>query len=742
MFKSMKVAHKLPALVAGMAISASVIVGIIGYVIASAALEKEASSKLEAVLESQIKSLSYYLKSIQVDIEIMSANDEVIHGLDAFAQGWDELEGNPEAVLHKLYIEDNPNPTGKKEELDDAKDGSNYSAAHKHYHPWFRTLLRKRGYYDIFLVDMKGRLVYTVFKEEDYATNLLTGKWKDSGLGKVVKAVMDDFKPGKIVFDDFAPYAPSHGAPASFIATPIIDDQGNKKGVLVYQMPIDQINAVMRTEAGMGETGESYIVGKDLLMRSDSRFSKESTILKTKVDTVTVGKAIQGKTGVEITPDYRGVPVVSAYGPLDFNGVRWAVMAEKDEAEALKAISSMSQYMVLASLLYAVAASIIGFFAVRGMVRGISRSSEVLQQAAAGDLNVRVMNIKRRDEIGALQRATNRLLDRTEAFTREAGAALKYAARGDYFRIILPEGMVGSFARRAEIVNEGLQAMDQQTKEFRDNAVSMGETIKGVVETVSSTAVQLEASSRSMNDVANSTSDQSSKVANAAQGTAQNVQSVAAATEEFTASIAEVAQQVNRSADLGKTAVDRAKGANETITVLSDAADRIGEVVNLINDIAEQTNLLALNATIEAARAGEAGKGFAVVASEVKNLANQTARATEEIVDQIKAMQNATGAAVNAINEVGQTIDEIEESSSAIAGAVEEQQAVVTEISASVQEGVRGVNTVAETIQQVSEGANSTSSAVEQITAAAADLQKRSVGLNHDLDAFLKAVIK
>ena len=163
----------------------------------------------------------------------------------------------------------------------------------------------------MFLVDLSGNVVYSVFKELDFATNLNKGEWKDSDLGNVFRKTKTAAKDS-VAFFDFKPYAPSANAPASFIATPIVGAAGKNIGSLVFQMPVDRINTIMQVAAGMGKSGETYIVGKDFLMRSNSRFSKEPTILKTKVDTATVKKALANKSGIEVTPDYRGIPVFSA----------------------------------------------------------------------------------------------------------------------------------------------------------------------------------------------------------------------------------------------------------------------------------------------------------------------------------------------------------------------------------------------------------------------------------------------
>ena len=204
--------------------------------------------------------------------------------------------------------------------------------------------------------------------------------------------------------------------------------------------------------------------------------------------------------------------------------------------------------------------------------------------------------------------------------------------------------------------------------------VRFGEGVREIVSSVSGAATEMEASAQSVAATAEETSQQSSNIAAAAEQTAMNVQSVASATEELTASVDEVGRQIKQSADIAKAAVEQAQKTNEQVEGLSNAANKIGEVVSLINDIASQTNLLALNATIEAARAGEAGKGFAVVATEVKSLADQTAKATDEIGEQIGEIQTATNSAVSAIKEITGTIGEINDISASAAVAIEQQE--------------------------------------------------------------------
>jgi methyl-accepting chemotaxis protein len=300
--------------------------------------------------------------------------------------------------------------------------------------------------------------------------------------------------------------------------------------------------------------------------------------------------------------------------------------------------------------------------------------------------------------------------------------------------------MVGDFGTYSNTVNKGLKAMESKTATFRTGANQMGQRIMEVVHTVSAASTQLEASATSLSAVAGETDRQSTRVATAARNTSQSITSVAAATEEFSHSIAKVANQVAHATEVAGAAVTSAGHAERTITTLAEASARIGEVVDLINNIASQTNLLALNATIEAARAGDAGKGFAVVANEVKTLASQTARATHEIVDQIDGMRSATTKAVAAIQGIAATIREISAASQSIHDAIGEQRSAVGKMFENVHQTVDGVCVVTEGIETVAKGARGSTGAVQEITHAATDLSRNSDSLSRDVKAFIAQV--
>jgi len=264
--------------------------------------------------------------------------------------------------------------------------------------------------------------------------------------------------------------------------------------------------------------------------------------------------------------------------------------------------------------------------------------------------------------------------------------------------------------------------------------------VHAMVEIVAAAATELQSTANGMSQTAEQTSRQASAVAAAAEQAASNVETVASAAEELHASISEISRQVNDSSRISRDAVEEAEHANNLVNGLAAAADKIGEVVKLINDIASQTNLLALNATIEAARAGDAGKGFAVVANEVKSLANQTARATDEISGQIAEVQGATKDAVAAIQDIGKTISRISEIASSIASAVEQQGAATSEIARNVQEAARGTTEVTSNIHSVTAASTATGEAAQDISTASSELSQQSESLRGKVEQFLHDV--
>src|SRR6516164_1876335 len=363
----------------------------------------------------------------------------------------------------------------------------------------------------------------------------------------------------------------------------------------------------------------------------------------------------------------------------------------------------------LAGLLVAgLAAFVLG----RGLVRPLGTICGVMDGLAKGDLNVEVPFVEHRNEVGHISRSLavfkDRLLDAERLRTEREEAT-------------------------ARAVEERKSTMNRIASEFE-------KSVGGIVAGAASAADEMQRSAQSLSAIAKETTRQSATVAAAAQQTTSNVQTVAAAAEELSASGHEISRQIAYSASIAQNAVAQADRTNSMVEGLLEATQRIGEVMGLIQNIAAQTNLLALNATIEAARAGEAGKGFAVVASEVKALSTQTAKATEEIADQIQAIRGATGATAEAIREIGATIGQIDEIASTIAAAVEEQGGSMKEIARSVQQAAQGTQGVMQNISGVTQASGQVGTAAELVLGSAGELSKQSDRLKQEVESFLATV--
>lgn len=320
-----------------------------------------------------------------------------------------------------------------------------------------------------------------------------------------------------------------------------------------------------------------------------------------------------------------------------------------------------------------------------------------------------------------------------KVYAQDEIGAVATAMEGFRGKLIENRRMVEEAAAKREAEAARSQKIEQLNGDF-------DREVNGVLETLEGATGRLNSTADVMSQVADDTREQSTSVSAATEQAAGSVQNVASATEELATSIQEIRRQVGDSTSIVGGAVKQADTTNRKVEELVDAARRIGEVVELISDIAEQTNLLALNATIEAARAGEAGKGFAVVASEVKSLANQTAKATEEISEQVISIQSVTTSTADEIKEIGKTIERVEDISSSIASAIEEQAAATSEISNSVQQVAGGTQQVTDSMCGVSQSVDKTGHSVNEVSEAAASLTEQSGILREQIGRFLAEV--
>lgn len=381
---------------------------------------------------------------------------------------------------------------------------------------------------------------------------------------------------------------------------------------------------------------------------------------------------------------------------------------KKDGADVLSETSFLTSLLwALLGIGIGIAATVV-YFTSRSIVPPILKMVAAMSRLASGDHAVEVPGTDKKDEIGLMARSV----------------------------LVFKESMIKAkelAANEAETVRERMaraERVNQLTDHF-DADISM------VLKSVASASTELQSTATSMTATAEQTSRQATAVAAATEEASSNVQTVAAASEELSSSVSEIGRQVTQSATIAQQAVEEAERTNMTVQNLSVSAEKIGNVVKLINEIASQTNLLALNATIEAARAGDAGKGFAVVASEVKSLAEQTAKATDEIRNQISSIQTSSIEAVAAIKEITGTITAINEIATSIASAVEEQSIATQEIARNVQQAAIGTGEIATNISGVTQAAGDTGAAAHQVLAASGELSKQSETMRGQVETFL-----
>ncbi|MTI08473.1 methyl-accepting chemotaxis protein [Curvivirga aplysinae] len=391
----------------------------------------------------------------------------------------------------------------------------------------------------------------------------------------------------------------------------------------------------------------------------------------------------------------------------------WSVVVNVPASKVTEAADQQRNVMIIGGIVLVIVVSIILMIIGNVVIkRPMTSTVNVITALEEGNYDVEITGADRQDEIGQVSNAL-------EQFKENA-------------------------KRMRDLEAERVEAEKRTEAERRQAQLSMADDFESsvgqIVQAVTTSSNHLSGAANDMDSAVKTSQDQTVAVASAAEEASVNVQTVAASTEELSASINEISQQVARSATVASSAVEEVDKTNDMVKVLAEAADRIGEVVGLINDIADQTNLLALNATIEAARAGDAGKGFAVVANEVKSLAKQTANATEEIVQQITAIQGETKNTVKAIGGIGETINNIHDVATTIAAAVEEQEAATREISHSVQQAASGTAEVSANVEGMRNTAENTGAAANQVNQASTELKEQSDHLDSQMRNFLQQI--
>ena len=377
----------------------------------------------------------------------------------------------------------------------------------------------------------------------------------------------------------------------------------------------------------------------------------------------------------------------------------------------------------------------------------IQSAVAVCRQAAQGNLEVRIQRIEADGELGEMLHGINQILDLTDAFVRESAAALEHASSERFYRRVLLRGLRGSFVHAARAINQATAQMEEKTAALaRASADRLAiaddfeEAIKSFVDTVASSSTELRATAESLNANADSTTGQLDLAHESSENASDLTDQAASLADALKGAVSRISGQIQDSTKVAESAMQEAEHTNVTVAELAAGSQRVDRVLNLITNIASQTRLLALNATIEAARAGEAGKGFAVVANEVKELATQTASATEEVGEQITAMKGSTNDAVGAIERISETIRQISETFTATSAGMSEVRATGIQIDEGVREASNSSRKVTAAIGSVGEAATETSMASRELLGAAGSLSENAERLRCQVDHFLDRI--
>lgn len=635
----------------------------------------------------------YYANDFTQEFEMLNVNPA-----PDMAEILDQLSDNSIALQY-FYIAANPNPLGTKEEFFSASDASSYTQLHRHYHPYLHDIQRRFVFEDIFLVDSEsGYIIYSVLKQLDFATSLTEGAYAKTGLGKVFEEA-NQSPHSSISLVDYAPYLPSYDSPTAFIGTPIFDDN-QRLGVLIFELPIDSINDIMTYERAWrvdesGRTGETYIVADDGTMRNDSRMLiedkegylaavektglpqeplanielKDTSVGLQKVDDIGTRAALSGATGYDSYEDYRGRIVLSAYAPINVPGLQWAIFSNLEDDESLERLEELTADITMSSIPIAIGILFIGGFIgilIFGRIAApIAHLEAIVTKVAEGDFTARA-DIKTGDELETLANAFNGLLDdRLSALAKAEKenemlnnsiiellkAAFQLSQRDLTVQVPVTEDVTGPLADainqmatetskvllNVRRITELVEAASNQVKAQGENVSKVAEAERAVVDT---TMAELSAAAEAMSKIAE---------------VAQSCNDIAAqATRSTQTALATVTSTIDGMSEIRETIHETEK----RIKRLGERSQEISSIVDIINNIAERTHVLALNASMQAAAAGEAGRGFSVVADEVQRLAESSRNATSQISALVKNIQIETNDTIATMDKtIGQVIE-------------------------------------------------------------------------------------
>ena len=717
---------RLPIMIVSALMTTIIAMSVLSYIDFRKGVEEHVAKLSITVGERSVASVEGWISELTEEVAALAkdrSSEELLQRLD-----W-TLTGAAAPTLNDLrsnYIDRNPFPLGQREQFDQSPDGSVYDLIHVEFHDQFRGITARSGYYDLFFISPNGDVVYSVYKEDDFGTNLVNGRYSTSGLADVFRMALED--PGGIAFSDFAPYAPSSGAPASFMAEAVLNDAGQTIGVVAIQLPIQSLQANLTASSILGPQDETYLLGADRLARTGSIedgflavLDQAPALPHLEFDTAKTSLHFNDVIGL------RGNHVDAHVVNFDVLGNIWTVVVERDLDAAFAPLTAFVWKVILVFVVGAVLSVLISYFLAKSVTRPLVDFSDAMRRVGDGDLDAEVTGLDRHDEFGHV--ATN-LNDFREKLKEAQVLAERDAMKGDEQALVVKTlGNGLNELAKGNLNNSLNDPFSSEYEELRQNFNATVETMNDLMRTIVDNSNEIHARAE---EISASSDDLSHRTENQA----ATLEETAAALDELTASVREAAESAS---EVENVVTDARKDAEESGVVVSEAVNamsmirksssEISQIIGVIDDIAFQTNLLSLNASVEAARAGEAGRGFAVVASEVRALAQRSSEAAKQIKSLITSSSEQVETGVGLVGRTGEALGSIIE-------RVGNIDALVSGIASGSREQSSGLGEINIGMTQLDQVTQQNAAMVEEATAAATTLRTEAAGLTHLVGRF------
>lgn len=655
---------KLPVVIALLVAFTIAVMSVANAFMTSRIIAASADEKLSSIALLKSKRVKELLSDIDRDLRLQASSPATAGALIALADGYNSLD-NAEEVLRRVYIDENEFPLGQKDQLIKADTGSSYGFIHAVYHPTFDALQDEMDYYDVFLFDTEGNLVYSVFKENDFATNMIEGPWAESGLAVAYREASTLEAGANSVFVDFAPYGPSYDAPAAFIARPVFNEQGTRLGVLAYQMPTTQLNIAAGDLEGLGATADGFIVGEDGFLRTDSPQTEDNDTLVTTVENVAVAVALEGKPGIFSDFGHKGQKVMGFAAPIEFLGTQWATVVQQDNAELFGGMRTALYQALAIAIAILAGVSVVSTYFSRSVSRPVQDLTEAVKSVASGSISTVVPGTDRGDEIGELARNTEVFRQNAERMDKMVEEQKQSHQRMTELNAEREKAAQREIELAQEKEQADLEATQLREEMMRKLGASFGDVVNAALK-----------------------GDFSSRIESAFDDAILN---------ELSANINQLMESVDDGLSRTGAVLECVANGDLTKRMTGDFSGAFKELQKNVNDMLEALTLLVSNIS-------ESGTTLAGSASELRQTADVLSRQAEQNAASVEETSAALEQLNSSVSQVNANISEVSENAKDARKTAGKSESVAEDAAASmdrIAEGSKEINRVTDVINDI-----------------------------------------